>query len=189
MKPDDWLEIINFQGGELFPEIGFRGSLSKTVVSLGTTYQVDLSESIYSSIAGIKEVWVEDSDGKKTIFDNWIWNKELRFLDLDPQTSQAATISISSYSTVYIVWFGFLPTYTKYDEDVELSSAELILFQNVCKKEALNRILYDHVKLDRYRTLVGRSNEYSIMSMISNLEVTIESRKRKLVDTHQVRTY
>ena len=186
-KPEDWQDIINFGGGELFPEIGFRGTITKTIASLGTVYQVDLSS--YTSISGIKEVWVEDSDGKKSIFDNWVYNKELNFINLEPDSSKTATRTIAYYSNIYIVWFGFFPTYTKYSDTVELNPAEQVLLRNVCQREALSRILFDQTKLDRYRTLVGRTNEYSIMRMISNLEVTIEMKKRRLVDTHEVRTF
>lgn len=188
-QPEEWLEILNFQGGELFPEIGYRGTVTKTIKSLGDNYQLDLSDDDYSSIFDIKEVYMEDSNGKKKLFDNWIYDKELKLLDLDPPSSKSPSLSIASYENVIISWYGYFPSFSKYGETISLTTPKLVLLQNICKKEALNRILYDHTKLDRYRVLVSRMNEYALMAMIDRLETRIELSKRKLVDTNPVKTF
>ena len=188
-KPEEHLEMLNFQGGELFPEIGYRGTITKVVSGLEDHYQLDLSADIYSAIYDIKEVYLEASNGKKELYDNWIYNKELKLLELDPSSSKTPDLTIGSYTNVVISWIGYFPEFTKYSEEIELSLPKLVLLQNICKKESLNRILYDHTKLDRYRILVGRMNEYALMAMIDRLETRIEITKRKLIDTHPLRTF
>jgi hypothetical protein len=187
ISPQEWLEILNFQGGEMYPDIGYRGTISGVIADLNSDYQVDLSST--SNIDRVKEVYLEDSDGDKFPYDNWIYNKEIQILELDPETSKSATRDLPDYVNYVIVWVGFLPEFTKTSEVLVLDPPKLVLFQKICIKEALFRILNDHSKLDRYRTLVGRTNEYALMAQIRDLTNEIEIKKRTLTDTKPIRTF
>jgi len=179
----EWLEILNFQSGELYPEIAYEQIITKAVDDLGDEYQVDLSSYDFEQV---KEVFVEDRDGKKFPYDNWVYWPSQQILDLDPETSKTPSISIGSYENVIIVLQGPLPEYTQTSETIGLSLPKLNVLKKVCVREALLRTLNDHAKLDRYRTLVGRMNEYALMAMIRDLTTTIELEKRKLTDTKRV---
>lgn len=183
-SPEDWLEIINFQGGELFPEIGYRG---KVTLDIPSSNRIDLSS--YESLYSVKEVYLQDSNGKNFPYDNWIFNRELKELDLNPTSSKTSGMSPSDYKKVVIIWYGYLPTFTKFTDNIDLPPPKLVLFKKVCIREALKRILFDHAKLDRYRVLVSRMNEYALMAAIDRLSTDIEITKRKLTDTHEVRSF
>lgn len=187
LSAQEWLEILNFHSAELYPDIGYRGTESGNVADLDSEYQVDVSS--ISGLEDIKEVFLEDSDGDQFPYDNWIYNKELGFVDLDPETSKTPSLAISDYTKYHIVWQGFVPEFTKTSETISLDPPKLALLQKICQKEALRRILFDHAKLDRYRTLVSRMNEYALMAIIRDLTTEIELGKRKLADTHPVRSF
>lgn len=184
------MDILNFEGGELFPEIGYTGNSTGTITALyaaSTQYQLDLSA--VTGIQGVKEVYLVDSDSNKIPYNSWIWNQDSLILELDPNTSKPKTMAIASYTSYYVVYFTTLPTFTKTDATISLNTAKLSLFKKICLKEALGRILNDHAKLDRYRTQVGRMNEYALMAMRRDLTTEIELSKRKLVDTHPTRSF
>lgn len=186
IRPEEWLELLNFQSGELFPEIGYRGKLT---VDVPTTDRVDLSGTTYKNLYTVKEVYLQDSDGKNFLYDNWIYDRELEELNLNPVTSKVSDMSPGDYKKVVIIWQGYLPTFTKITEEIDLPNPKLVLLEKVCIKEALRRILFDHAKLDRYRVLVSRMNEYALMAIIRDLSTEIEISKRRLVDTHEIRSY
>ena len=187
--PEEWRDILNFQAGELFPEIGYRGSSTVDAPSDSSGYQIDLSGETYANLEDIKEVYLQDSTGKKYPYEDWIFNKEIKLLELDPSTSKTKGIDPADYEKVIIVWQGFMPTLAKDSESISLSPAKLALLKKICIKEAMRRVLLDHTKLDRYRTLVGRTNEYALLAMIRDLTTEIELGKRRLADTHQVKTF
>lgn len=185
----DWKEILNFQAGELFPEIGYRGSAEVNVPTTDAEYQIDLSGDTYDNLEEIKQVFLKDTSGKYLLYGNWIYNKEIRILDLNPESSKVSKVDPASYDKVKFVWQGYMPEISSDTDVVELSPSKLALLKKICIKEAIRRILLDHTKLDRYRTLVGRTNEYALLAMIRDLTTEIEIGKRRLVDTHQVRTF
>jgi len=189
MTPEEWTDILNFQAGELFPEIGYKGTSEFDPPSGGSGYQIDFSTVTYANLEDVKEVYLKDSNGNKLPYDNWIFDKKLKLLDLNPSTSKPSLMDPADYSKVIVIWQGFLPTVGKYSEDIDLSPAKIALLKKICIKEAMRRILLDHTKLDRYRTLVGRTNEYALLAMIRDLTTEIELSKRRLVDTHSVRTF
>ena len=189
MPPEEWKEILNFQAGELFPEIGYKGTFEIAAPTTESEYQIDLSGSTYVDLEDIKEVYLKSSNGLKHFYDNWTFDKRLKLLDLNPSTSKESLMDPASYSNIVIIWQGFLPTVGKYSEAIELSPAKIALLKKICIKEAIRRILLDHTKLDRYRTLVGRTNEYALLAMIRDLTTEIEISKRRLVDTHSVKTF
>lgn len=187
ISADTWLSILNFQAGEMYPEIGYRGTITGNVGDLNDEYQLSLSA--YTDLAEVLEVHLEDADGFKYPYDNWIYNSEIQLLDLEPSSSKTPSLVIGNYSKYHIVWAGFVPEIANTGTDIALSPPKLVVLQKICIKEALNRILNDHAKLDRYRTLVGRMNEYALLAMIRDLTTEIEIKKRRLVDTHAVRSY
>lgn len=187
VSPQEWLEILNFQSGELYPEIGVRTTTSALISTLTSEYQVDLSA--LTNLEEVIEVFVDDASGNKFLYDNWIHEKEAQILDLDPESSKAPSRAIANYTNYHIIWAGYLPEFVKTSTTISLSPAKLVLFKKICTKEALYRILNDHAKLDRYRTLVGSMNEYALLAMVRDLSTEIEIKKRKLVDTHPVRSF
>lgn len=190
IQPQEWFDILNFQSADLYPEIGYRGTKTGTVTDLHTAsseYQLDLSDQ--TGIDNVKEVFVIDSNGDSFPFANWIYYKETKILDLDPMASRSPDRVIINYTSYKVIWFGFMPSFLKTTNTISLDGPKLSILKSVCIKEALRRILNDHAKLDRYRTLVGRMNEYAMMAMIDRLTTEIELNKRKLVDTHSVRSY
>lgn len=187
MSAQEWLEILNFQAGELYPEVGYRGTVTGNIADLATEYQVDLNSQ--TDLEDVKEVYLEDFSGDEFLYDNWIYNKERKLLDLDPESSKTQGMAVSNYLKYHIIWIGYVPELTNTGADIILSPPKLVLLQKICIKEALSRILNDHAKLDRYRTLVSRMNEYALLAMIRDLTTEIELKKRRLVDTHQVRSF
>ena len=179
----EWLEILNFQSGELFPEIAYEQTVTEKISDLGTEYQLDLSSYTFEQV---KEVFVEDNNGNKYPYDNWVYWSSQQILDLDPETSRTPSISIGSYKNVMVILQGPLPEDTRTSTTINLSLPKLNILKKVCVREALLRTLNDHAKLDRYRILTGRMNEYALMAMIRDLTTTIELEKRKLTDTKQV---
>ena len=184
----EWRELIEFQASELFPEIAIEGSYSIVYTDI-SNYEVDLSVSTYDNVENVKEILLETANGDRVSYDNWIYNKETKRLDLDPETSKVPDYDPSTYINVIIVTNESLPALTSDSTDIDLKSAELILLKKVCIKEAIRRILLDHTKLDRYRTLVGRTNEYALLGIIRDLTLEIERGKAKLTNTNSVRTF
>ena len=183
----EWMEILNFQSGEMYPDVGYRGTLEGAIADLNSDYQVDLSA--VDNIDKVKEVYLVDSDGDKFPYDNWIYNKEVQLLELDPKSSKTATLDLPDYTNYFIAWIGFVPEFAKTASIIVLDPPKLVLLQKICIREALFRILNDHAKLDRYRTLVGRMNEYALMAEIRDLTNDIEIKKRNLTDTRPLRTF
>jgi hypothetical protein len=82
-----------------------------------------------------------------------------------------------------------VPAITGDATDLLINDAQSNLLKKICIKEAVRRILLDHTKLDRYRTLVGRSNEYVLLGIIRDLTLEIERAKSKLRNTNEVRSF
>lgn len=185
---DEWKEILNAQAAEIFPEIGYRGSTTVTIDStLRKTWQINLISE--TNLEGIVEVFAEDEDGKLWPYEDWVFLKEKKILDLYPETYKTGRKDLSQYKELYIIWKGFMPTIAKDSDAIDLNAAKISLLKDVCVKEALRRSLFDMTKLDRYRTQVGRMNEYQLLAVIRDLERKIELQKRRLVDTHEVTSF
>ena len=183
----EWFNILSFQIGELFPEIAITDSTTGDLSSIEDNYQLDLSS--ISNIHDIKRVTLTDSDGNDAPYSNWVYNSDTKVLDLDPTTSKAPDKSISAYSTYEVVYFLESPTLSNTESDIDLSAARLNVLKDICVRAALEQILNDHIKLDRYRTYVGKMNEYALMAWFDRLSTQIELYKRKLANTHPVRAY
>ena len=186
----DWLQIMSSQAGEMFPEIATESTTDITYSTLTTTYQVDMSGSGYSGIQAVKSVYMINSDGRLVPFTNWVYHDEVKVLDLNPESSSEFNTYFSdvSYQTVRIVWLKIMDDFTE-NATVNLDGSELDIFRKICVKEAINRILMDHFKLDRYRTLVGRSNEYVMMAQARSLAMEIEMRKSKITRSNKIRSF
>lgn len=188
INAQEWRDLIDFQSSELFPEVAIENSYSVAYSTI-SDYEIDLSVATYVNVDNIKEVLLEDADGQRVPYDNWIYFKETQRLDLDPESSKPSDYDPSSYTNIIIVTTESLPSLADDDTEINLKSSQLILLKKVCIKEAIRRILLDHTKLDRYRTLVGRTNEYALLGMIRDLTLEIERGKSKLSNTNQVRTF
>ncbi|MCK4307100.1 hypothetical protein KAW50_02610 [candidate division WOR-3 bacterium] len=186
ISAQEWIEILNFQAGELYPEITYRGTITGTITSLGTSYQLDLSGSEYDNLEQIKEIYLVDSNGFKYPYTNWVFEKDIKLLFFDPETDSSSTISLTSYTSYIVVWMGYIPEIDETQDTIDLDLPKLTVFKKICIREALKRILYDHAKLDRYRTLVTRMNEYALMGILRDLTAEIELGKRKLADSRRV---
>ena len=187
-KPQDWMQILNFQGAELYPDIGYRGLTNVLTTNIGPGNQIDLSNE--TEIEDVKEVFLIDSNGKEIAYDNWIFHIETKQLDINPDITVGVTTNEwRGFVTIRIIWYGFFPAFTKFTEIIVLPRPQIILLQKICVKESLRRVLLDHTKLDRFRTLVSRINEYALLAIIRDYTTEIELSKRRLVDVNQIRTY
>jgi len=189
ISAEEWKDILNFQAGELFPEIGYGGTVTLSAPTDLVGYQIDLSGSAYSNLSEIKQVYLIDTNGLKVPYEDWIYNRGLKMLDLNPSSSRESNNDPADYVSFTIIWEGSMPTIVRDEDEISLSSAKMALLKKICTKEAIRRVLLDHAKLDRYRTLTGRSNEYALLAMIRDFTTEIEIAKRRLVDTHQVKTF
>jgi len=189
ITPEEWKDILNFQAGELFPEIGYEGSATLTVPTDDASYQKDLSGTAYANLSDVKQVYLVDSNGKQTPYEDWIFDKGSKVLDLNPSSSRQIDLDPAEYDSINIVWQGFMPTIAKDEDAIDLTPPKMALLKKICTKEAIRRILLDHTKLDRYRTLTGRTNEYALLAMIRDFTTEIEIAKRRLIDTNLVKTF
>jgi hypothetical protein len=184
----DWLSIINREGAELFPEITIKKTITVAFSSINsTTLELDMSS--YTGIRDVEKVDAVDSDGKSYYFDNWIYDENRKILLLNPDSNIDPTLILSSsYPNIKI-------TYKCSWVDVnglsvvDLETEHQGLFRKICIKAAINGVLYDHTKLDRYRTLVGRANEFTLLAIIRDLTAEIELKKSKLTNKNIIRTF
>ena len=75
------------------------------------------------------------------------------------------------------------------DGNITMDKSKLALFRKICIREGLRRVLMDHTKLDRYRTLVGRANEYAILAIIRDMTAEIEMDKNKLSNSNAIKVF
>ena len=189
VSPEEWKDILNFQMGELFPEIGYNQTSTFNVSTISQNLQIDLSGVVFQDLEDVRDVYLEDYDGKRTPYDNWVYFKDIKSLDLDPASSKMPDISPLDFEKVIVCWEGFVPEQTALSNILSLTPAHLALLKKICLREAIRRVLLDHTKLDRYRTLVTRANEYVLLATIRDYTTEIELAKRRLVTTHKVRTF
>jgi hypothetical protein len=192
--PEEWMQIFNAEATQLAPQVLFENTatltwLTDTTINR-TTYEVDMSSTTnYEGIQDIKKVQLLDNNGERYSYDNWIWEREQNILRLDPDTYQVPTIFPGDgYPTIKITWLSYVPS-SNGEADINLDRSHISVLKKVCIKEALRRILVDHAKFDRYRTLVGRMNEFTLISIIRDYGTEIESDKRFLNNTNAVRIF
>lgn len=193
----DWIDIINSNGSELSPSILFEHTATIVYSTVDTsTNEIDMSNTtIYEGLYKIKSIYLENSDGKKFIYNNWSFDRNTNILSLIPKNNAGYIDSVvsearpsSSYPNILINWLGDIPD-TEGDGDISLSKPRLALFRKICVREGLRRVLMDHTKLDRYRTLVGRANEYSLLAIIRDMTAEIELEKDKLTNSNTVKVF
>ena len=126
---------------------------------------------------------------KKHAYDNWVYDKEQMILFLAPSTNIDQSLApSSSYPTIKVEWVGVIADKTG-TQDIDLTKDRMNILKMVCVREAMQRILLDGTKHDRYRTLVRKANNYEILAIIRDYDAKIEYAKRKLTNTNQVRTF
>jgi hypothetical protein len=193
----DWLEIINSNGAEMAPEVLFEHQLSVDYSTLNSTVnEIDLSdEDTYEGLYRVKSVFLEDANGKQYEYTNWTFDKNTKILYLMPTDNDVYVDDVTyavrpsgTYPTIIVNWLGELPD-TAGDGSITMSKPRLTLFRKVCVREGIRRILMDHTKLDRYRTLVGRANEYALLAIIRDMTAEIELDKTKLVNSNTVTVF
>ena len=193
----DWLEIINANGSELAPEVLFEHEATILYSSIdSTTNEIDMSnETTYEGLRKIKSVFFKDSDDKQHIYTNWTFDSDTSILYLMPTNNvgyvddiTSAVRPSSTYPTIIINWLGELPD-TAGDGSLIMSKPRLTLFRKICIREGIRRVLMDHTKLDRYRTLIGRANEYTLLAIIRDMTAEIELDKGKLINSNTVKVF
>ena len=186
---NEWIDIINFAAGELSPEVMLKTSSTLTYITdvNQTSYEADLSA--YVGIEDVLTVHFVDVNGKQLYYDNWIYDKEQKLLRLDPTSGVSpAIVPSTSHPTIKVEWTSIMADKTG-DQDVDLAKDKMNVLKLICLKEALQRVLLDATKYDRYKTLVRKANEYAVLAIIRDYAVQIELAKRKLTNTNQVRTF
>jgi len=189
----DWLDIINSEGQSMFPDVLIE---TTTTLTWNTSTEIDetnniidLSGTTYTGISDIKDIYLVDSNGKRWPYDNYIYDRATKRIDLDPESLKTSDIFPStSYPTVIINWVGRLGA-VNMASTISLDVAEASLLKKICIKEALQKVLLDHIKLDRYRTLVARSNEGTILAIITAYNQDIEMDRKRLNNSNSVRSF
>jgi len=186
----DWMDVLNFNIGELGPKIFFKGTITKVKTDLSDgTYQISLAaEPEYVRIEDVDQVWIIDANGKEWLYDNFTYDKANGILDFDPASSKQSDVSIGDAETIKIIWKGYASEFTSINDEIDLSLPKLNLLALICKREAFNQIVMDQTKLDRYRVMVGRMNEFVLLQIITQMTTQIEIKKRELAD-NQVDTF
>ncbi len=182
-KQQEWLEILNTQVNELFPDIAIINNVVVEITSSSYTPQIDMSDC--ENIIGIKAVYLIDDDGNKTLFNNWSYDRDIKLLILNNDLSD---ITASTGDSIQVVWMGEMTEKTKYDEEITLNNSQIQLLKKACLKEVLTRLLMDRMKLDRYKTLSGSANEYVLMAMQKTYSEEVEFAKRKKNNSLRVRS-
>jgi len=182
-KQQEWLEILNTQVNELFPDIAIINNVVIEITSSSYTPQIDMSDC--ENIIGIKAVYLIDDDGNKTIFNNWSYDRDIKLLILNNDLSDTTA---STGDSIQVVWMGEMTEKTKYDEEITLNNSQIQLLKKACLKEVLTRLLMDRMKLDRYKTLSGSANEYVLMAMQKTYSEEVEFAKRKKNNSLRVRS-
>lgn len=182
-KQQEWLEILNTQVNELFPDIAIINNVVVEITSSSYTPQIDMSDC--ENIIGIKAVYLIDDDGNKTIFNNWSYDRDIKLLILNNDLSDTTA---STGDSIQVVWMGEMTEKTKYDEEITLNNSQIQLLKKACLKEVLTRLLMDRMKLDRYKTLSGSANEYVLMAMQKTYSEEVEFAKRKKNNSLRVRS-
>jgi hypothetical protein len=182
-KQQEWLEILNTQVNELFPDIAIINSVVVEITSSSYTPQIDMSDC--ENIIGIKAVYLIDDDGNKTLFNNWSYDRDIKLLILNNDLSDTTA---STGDSIQVVWMGEMTEKTKYDEEITLNNSQIQLLKKACLKEVLTRLLMDRMKLDRYKTLSGSANEYVLMAMQKTYSEEVEFAKRKKNNSLRVRS-
>ncbi len=187
IQQNEWLEILNSQINDLFPDIAIiKNSLIDLSEYKRSPIQIDMGDgSKYPNIIGIKRIYIVNADGEKRLFDNWNFDKDIKLLNLNVNPSS----DYASFSDkILIVWIAEMEEKQKFSEEIELNNSQLQLLKKACSKEVISRILMDRIKLDRYKTLVGEANEYVLMAIQKNLSDEVEFSKRKRTNTLPVRS-
>jgi len=182
-KQQEWLEILNTQVNELFPDIAIINNVVIEITSSSYTPQIDMSDC--ENIIGIKAVYLIDDDGNKTLFNNWSYDRDIKLLILNNDLSDTTA---STGDSIQVVWMGEMTEKTKYDEEITLNNSQIQLLKKACLKEVLTRLLMDRMKLDRYKTLSGSANEYVLMAMQKTYSEEVEFAKRKKNNSLRVRS-
>lgn len=182
-KQQEWLEILNTQVNELFPDIAIINNVVVEITSSSYTPQIDMSDC--ENIIGIKAVYLIDDDGNKTLFNNWSYDRDIKLLILNNDLSDTTA---STGDSIQVIWMGEMTEKTKYDEEITLNNSQIQLLKKACLKEVLTRLLMDRMKLDRYKTLSGSANEYVLMAMQKTYSEEVEFAKRKKNNSLRVRS-
>ena len=193
----DWLEILNSSGSELSPEVLFEYETTIAYSTLDSTVnEIDMSdESVYEGLHSVKSIFLQNTDGKQFIYTNWTFDRNTGIIYLVPTDNAVYVDNVtgavrpsSTYPTIIINWLGELPDIAG-DGSITMTKPRLTLFRKVCVREGIRRILMDQMKLDRYRTLVGRANSYELLAISRDMTAEIELDKGKLVNSNTVKVF
>lgn len=193
----DWIEILNSNGSELSPEVLFeyQTTIDYTTIN-STTNEVDMSdETVYEGLHSIKSIFLQNTDGKSYIYTNWTFDRNTGIIYLMPTDNAVYVDDVTgavrpnaSYPNIIINWLGELPD-TAGDGTITMTKPRLTLFRKICIREGIRRILMDQMKLDRYRTLIGRANSYELLAIARDMTAEIELDKGKLTNSNTVKVF
>lgn len=191
----DWLAIINREGQDLFPDIVIKKTATIAYSSLtSSTHELDMSTSTYTGIKAVEKVYIKDSNGKRYFYDNWIYDENTKVLLLQPTSEVTPTYVLSSsYPNIEVIYqCSWVDTAGNISvtgtSTVNIEQEHESLFRKICIKAAISSMMRDSLKLDRYRTLVGRSNVYEMLAINRDLMAEIELKRSKITNTNKVRT-
>ena len=197
IKALDWLEIINSNGSELSPEVMFEYSNDVLYSTVDThTNEIDMSSSsTYPGLSSIKSVFLKDTSDKQFLYTNWTFDRNNQVLYLAPTDNSSYMDSITgsvrpsnTYATIIINWLGEMPDIVG-TSSITMTKPRITLFRKICVREGSRRVLMDHMKLDRYRTLIGRANEYTLLAILRDMTAEIELDKSKLANSNTVKVF
>jgi len=179
----EWKDVLNLQISELYPEIAIItvSTISAADIDHSLT-ELDLSdENVFVNIGGVKKIFEIDSSGRSTKLESWTYDDDVKIVFLKN--------TISSSSSVKVVWYGEMEQKDSYDDEINMNTGSISILRKACLVEIISRILMDKSKLDRFRTLSGQMNEYVLMSMQKNYAQEILFSKRRTTNTLKVKTF
>jgi len=183
----EWRAIISQTLPDISSDIAHKKS--SEIVMNKTTYQVDLSGTAYDELIKVLGILLEDSNGKFIPYDYWTYYETKRFLDLSPPRIDAPLYDPANFPKICMEWAAYSTTDLGDDSIIELSLKAIPLLRKMCIKEAINRVMMDRAKLDRYRSFAGEVNEYWLMQLSNNLTREIERDKLLLSNKSRIVSY
>ncbi len=187
VQEEEWKDILNTQTSNLYPDVVYEGQeVLDNLESFKSSYQIDLSH--IDNIRDVKSVFVENKNGKRILYEHWIFQNESKILDLNPD-SYKYEMDPLNYNKIIINWTGDIPYFESDEEVINLSKDQISLLEDLCVAEAINRTLNDRTKLNKYRTTTGQLNEYALLAILRDAIAKSEMRKRKISNSTKVRFF
>ena len=177
IPPLEWMEIFAWEIQNLYPDVYYSSTKEIDPTTLTDSYVVDLSSE--TGLRTISDILFELEAGNQIPYDTWYFDAATKKLYLSPLTFKKEILDARSAKKILINWKGIHPAITNLGQTVSLNFEGIELLQSAAKKEVLKRIMFDSVKLDRYRTLIGDVNIYALLALERQVNLEMELQKRK----------